>query len=80
MIVGQNTKYALAMFSEHVHIYALFGRTKWTQNLRWEDQNRYKGPGVGPPPTVLLVVDFQDRGPPAQTCSIDWLDGRFPKE
>ena len=33
------------MFLEHVEIYALFGRTKWTQNLRWEDQNRFQGPG-----------------------------------
>ena len=42
---GQNTKYALLMFFENVEIYALFGRTKWTQNLRWEDQNRFQGPG-----------------------------------
>ena len=31
---GQNTKYALLMFFEHVEIDALFGRTKWTQRLR----------------------------------------------
>ena len=31
---GQNTKYALLMFFEHVEIDALFGRTKWTQSLR----------------------------------------------
>ena len=29
---GQNTKYALLMFFENVEIYALFWRTKWTQN------------------------------------------------
>ena len=33
------------MFFEHVEIYALLGRTKWTQNLRWEDQYRFQGPG-----------------------------------
>ena len=26
---------------EFVEIYALFGRTKQTKNLRWEDQNRF---------------------------------------
>ena len=42
---GQNTKYAFMMFFENVEIYALFGRTKWTQNPRKEDQNRFQGPG-----------------------------------
>ena len=35
------------MFLERVEIYALFERTKWTHNLRWEDQNRFQGPGAG---------------------------------
>ena len=36
------------MLLEHAEIYALFGRTKWTQDLRWEDQNWFHRPG--PPP------------------------------
>ena len=38
---SQNTKYALLSLVEFVEIYALFGRTKQTRNLRWEDQNRF---------------------------------------
>ena len=30
---GSNTKYAILLFVEYVEVYALFGRTKWTQNL-----------------------------------------------
>ena len=41
-------------FFEHVEIYALFGRTKWTQNLQLEDQNRIQGPG----PNFPLVLAF----------------------
>ena len=32
MIGGQNTRYALLMFFEHVKNYAILGRTTWTQN------------------------------------------------
>ena len=34
------SKYKVRTFDvfEHAKICALFGRTKWTQNLRWEDQ------------------------------------------
>ena len=42
MIGGQNTKYALLIFFEHVEIYALFGRTKWTQNLNWGPTTDFK--------------------------------------
>ena len=38
---SQDTKYALMSLVEFVEIYALFGRTKQTKNLRWEDQNRF---------------------------------------
>ena len=38
---SQNTKYALLSLVEFVEIYALFGRTKQTKNLRWEDQTRF---------------------------------------
>ena len=41
----QNLKFALLMIFENIEVYALFGRTKWTQNLRQEDQNRFQGPG-----------------------------------
>ena len=34
LLGGQNTKYAILTFLENVEIYALFGKTKWTQNLR----------------------------------------------
>ena len=36
-------------FFEHVEIYALFGRTKWTQNLRSVAQNRFQGLGLTGP-------------------------------
>ena len=38
---SQNTKYALLSLVEFVEIYALFGRTKRTKNLRREDQNGF---------------------------------------
>ena len=44
------------MFLEHVEVYELFGRTKWTQNLRWEDQNRLQGPGSSSSPVEFPVV------------------------
>ena len=37
----QNTKYALLSLVEFVEIYVLFGRTKQTKNLRWEDQTGF---------------------------------------
>ena len=40
----QNTKYAL-LSAEFVEIYALFGRTKQTQNLCAEDQIQFLGLG-----------------------------------
>ena len=44
----QNTKYALLLLVEFVEIYALFGRTKQTKNLRWEDQTDQKSALGGP--------------------------------
>ena len=41
----QNTKYALLSLAEFVEIYALFGRTKQTQNLCAEDQIQFLGLG-----------------------------------
>ena len=43
----QNTKYALLSLAEFVEIYALFGRTKQTQNLCVEDQIQFLGLGCG---------------------------------
>ena len=43
----QNTKYALLSLAEFVEIYALFGRTKQTQNLCAEDQIQFLGLGLG---------------------------------
>ena len=43
----QNTKYALLSLAEFVEIYALFGRTKQTQNLCAEDQIQFLGLGGG---------------------------------
>ena len=37
----QNTKYALLSLVEFVEIYTLFGMTKQTKNLHWEDQTRF---------------------------------------
>ena len=51
----QNTKYALLSLAEFVEIFALFGRTKQTKNLRREDQTRFWGPG--PCTLVLGKVD-----------------------
>ena len=47
--------YALLLLFEFVEIYALFGRTKQTKNLRWEDQNRRTGPRNAPPHYKKLV-------------------------
>ena len=47
------------MILKHVENYALFGRTKWTQNQHREDQNRFQGPG----PTKSGITELF--GPPA---------------
>ena len=39
--MGDKKKYALMSLVDFVEIYALFGRTKQTKNLRWEDQTRF---------------------------------------
>ena len=50
----QNTKYALLSLAEFVEIYALFGRTKQTQNLCAEDQIQFLGLGD----EVYLIAKF----------------------
>ena len=45
--VGQNTKYALLIFLENVEIYALLGRTKWTQNLGRRTKSDFKDRALG---------------------------------
>ena len=39
--IKNKTKYTLLSLVEFVEIYALFGRTKQTKNLRWEDQTGF---------------------------------------
>ena len=51
MSYGENPHYVkLPIFSEFMENSTKFmknsGLTKWTQNLRYEDQNRLQGPGV----------------------------------
>ena len=54
----QNTKYALLSLAEFVEIYALFGRTKQTQNLCAEDQIQFLGLGYG---VFLSLESFKSK-------------------
>ena len=49
-----NTKYAFFFFVEYV-VYVSFGSTKWTQNMRSEDKNRFRGPCCD----IEIYVDFR---------------------
>ena len=58
MIGRVSTQNKQFLFAECVKMYAFFGRTEWTQNLRLEDQNRFQGPGAYATPATYLRIYY----------------------
>ena len=62
MSYGVNPHYEkLPIFSEFMENSTKFMKnsdlTKWTQNLRWEDQTQFQGPGVPSSPPYRKIAE-----------------------